>query len=83
MPKLKEGDTTPDPQAWCNGFVEGMAYHREDWATLLSTELGFDMMVPILLTSDPDEIQTSTDRRNDSKLRDSGRMARRLLKQPT
>lgn len=22
MPKLKEGDTTPDPQTWCNGFVE-------------------------------------------------------------
>jgi hypothetical protein len=20
MPKLKEGDTTPDPQTWCNGF---------------------------------------------------------------
>jgi hypothetical protein len=25
MPKLKEGD----PQTWCNGFVEAMAYHRE------------------------------------------------------
>ncbi len=25
MPKLKEGDTTPDPQTWCNGFVEAMA----------------------------------------------------------
>jgi hypothetical protein len=24
MPKLKEGDTTPDPQTWCNGFVEGV-----------------------------------------------------------
>src|SRR5271167_4558824 len=32
MPKLKEGDTTPDPQTRCNGFVEGMAYKRENWA---------------------------------------------------
>jgi hypothetical protein len=36
MPKLKEGDTTPDPQTWRNGFVEAMAYHREDWVPLLS-----------------------------------------------
>ena len=28
MPKLKEGDTTPDPQNCCNGFGEAMAYHR-------------------------------------------------------
>jgi len=26
MPKLKEGDTTPDPQTWCNGFVEAMVF---------------------------------------------------------
>jgi hypothetical protein len=32
MPKLKEGDTTPDPQTRCNGFVEGMAYKRGNWA---------------------------------------------------
>src|ERR1700687_4688951 len=32
MLKLKEGDTTPDPQPRCNGFVEGMAYKRENWA---------------------------------------------------
>src|SRR5271166_5328906 len=32
MPKLKEGDTTPDPQTRCNGFVEGMAYKRKNWA---------------------------------------------------
>ena len=37
MPKLKGGDTTPDPQTWCNGFVEAMAHHREDWVPLLST----------------------------------------------
>ena len=40
MPKLKEGDTTPDPQTWCNGFVEGMAYHREKWEPLLSAKGG-------------------------------------------
>ena len=55
MPKLKEGDTTPDPQTWCNGFVEAMAYHREDWAPLLSAEFGFERIAPILMTSDPDE----------------------------
>jgi yecA family protein len=55
MPKLKEGDTTPDPQTWCNGFVEGMAYNREKWVPLLSTKWGFEMMAPILMTSDPDE----------------------------
>ncbi len=41
MPRLKEGDTTPDPQTWCNGFVEGMAYHRETWEPLLATGYGF------------------------------------------
>jgi yecA family protein len=55
MPKLKEGDTTPDPQTWCNGFVEGMAYNRENWLPLLSTEGGFKRIAPILMTSDPDE----------------------------
>jgi hypothetical protein len=55
MPKLKEGDTTPDPQTWCNGFVEAMAYHREDWVPLLSTEAGFLRIAPILMTSDPEE----------------------------
>jgi uncharacterized protein len=55
MPKLKEGDTTPDPQTWCNGFVEGMAFNRDRWAPLFSSEFGFAMLVPILMTSDPDE----------------------------
>jgi uncharacterized protein len=55
MPKLKEGDTTPDPQTWCNGFVEGMAYHQEDWKPILTTEDGFLALAPILMTSDPDE----------------------------
>src|ERR1700730_16197833 len=55
MPKLKEGDTTPDPQTWCNGFVEAVAYHREAWVPLLSTEAGFLRIAPILMTSDPDE----------------------------
>jgi uncharacterized protein len=55
MPRLKEGDTTPDPQTWCNGFVEAMAYHREDWEPFLATERGFQALAPILMTSDPDE----------------------------
>jgi uncharacterized protein len=55
MPKLREGDTTPDPQTWCNGFVEGMAYHREKWEPLLSAKGGFERIAPILMTSDPDE----------------------------
>jgi yecA family protein len=55
MPKLKEGDTTPDPQTWCNGFVEGMAYHREDWKPMLTREVGFLALAPIMMTSDPDE----------------------------
>jgi uncharacterized protein len=55
MPKLKEGDTTPDPQTWCNGFVEGMAYNRENWAPIFATKFGFERIAPILMTSDPDE----------------------------
>ena len=55
MPKLKEGDTTPDPQTWCNGFVEGMAYNREDWKPIFATKFGFERVAPILMTSDPDE----------------------------
>jgi uncharacterized protein len=55
MPKLKEGDTTPDPQTWCNGFVEGVAYNRENWAPLFATKFGFERIAPILMTSDPDE----------------------------
>ena len=55
MPKLEEGVTTPDPQTWCNGFVEAMAYHREDWVPLLSTEGGFMRVAPIMMTSDPGE----------------------------
>ena len=55
MPKLKEGDTTPDPQTWCNGFVEGMEYHRENWEPLIATEFGFEMIAPILMTFNPDE----------------------------
>jgi uncharacterized protein len=52
MPALhgKEGDTTPDPQTWCNGFVEGMAYQREDWAPLLTHRSRF-----FGGRSDPDE----------------------------
>ena len=53
MPKLNEGDTTPDPQTWCKGFFEAMAYHREAWVPLLSTEAGFLRIAPILMTSDP------------------------------
>jgi uncharacterized protein len=55
MPKLKEGDTTPDPQTWCNGFVEGMAYNRENWEPIFATKFGFERVAPILMTSDPDE----------------------------
>jgi uncharacterized protein len=55
MPRLKEGDTTPDPQTWCNGFLEAMAYHREDWEEFLATEAGSQALAPILMTSDPDE----------------------------
>jgi hypothetical protein len=55
MPKLKEGDTTPDRQTWCNGFVEGMAYNRENWAPIFATTFGFERIAPILMTSDPDE----------------------------
>ena len=32
-----------------------MAYHREDWVPLLSTEAAFLRIAPILMTSDPEE----------------------------
>jgi uncharacterized protein YecA (UPF0149 family) len=44
-----------DAVGWYNGFVEGMAYHREDWKPSLTTEAGFLALAPILMTSDPDE----------------------------
>lgn len=53
-PKLKKGDTTPDPRTWCLGFVEAMMYHREDWEPLLSMEGGFLAVAPIVMTVDPD-----------------------------
>ncbi len=55
MPRLKEGDTTPDPQTWCNGFVEAMEYYREDWERCLATEAGSIAIAPILMTSNPEE----------------------------
>lgn len=55
MPKMKEGDTTPDPQTWCNGFVEAMTYYREDWERFIATEPGFLAVAPIIMTSDPEE----------------------------
>jgi yecA family protein len=51
-PRLKEGDPTPDPRAWCDGFVEAMTYYREDWDKFLATEAGSIELAPILLTSD-------------------------------
>ena len=55
LPRLREGDDTPDPQTWCNGFVEGMAYNRDEWKPLLGARGGFEMLAPILMTSDPEE----------------------------
>ena len=51
MPKLKEGDKTPDPQTWCNGFVEGMGYNPENWAPIFATKFGLERIAPILMTS--------------------------------
>ena len=51
-PRLKEGDDTPNPRSWCLGFVEAMAYYREDWKPLLST--AFPLVAPIVMTADPD-----------------------------
>jgi yecA family protein len=55
MPRLAEGDDTPDPKTWCNGFVEGMADNRDQWKPLLEARGGFEMAAPILMTSDPEE----------------------------
>jgi yecA family protein len=52
QPKLKEGDTTPDPQTWCRGFVEAMEYHEEKWTPFFKSENGFGILAPILLTAD-------------------------------
>ena len=51
-PKLKEGDSSPNPRSWCLGFVEAMAYYREDWKPLLST--AFPVVAPIVMTAEPD-----------------------------
>ena len=57
LPGLPKGDDSPDPQTWCNGFVEGMAYDRDNWKPLLGAQGGFEMVAPILFTSDPEEWQ--------------------------
>ena len=36
LPGLREGDNTPDPRTWCSGFVEAMAYTRDEWGPLAS-----------------------------------------------
>jgi uncharacterized protein len=55
MPGLAKGDDTPDPQTWCNGFVEGMAYRRDEWKLIFEASGGFEMVAPIMMTSDPEE----------------------------
>jgi yecA family protein len=55
LPGLPEGDDTPDPQTWCSGFVEGMAYNSDGWKPLLEVRGGFEMLAPIMMTSDPEE----------------------------
>jgi yecA family protein len=52
QPKLKEGDTTPDPRTWCRGFLEAMEYHEEKWTPFLKSENGLGIVGPILLTAD-------------------------------
>ena len=53
--KAEGGRHPPDPQTWCNGFVEAMDYYREDWEKFLATEAGFPTLAAIIMTSDPDE----------------------------
>jgi uncharacterized protein len=52
QPKLREGDTTPDPQAWCRGFLEGMERHQDRWNSFLKSRHGFGILAPILLSAD-------------------------------
>ena len=49
--KLDEGDATPDPQAWCRGFLDGMEYHEEDWNPFFKSRNGFGILAPILLSA--------------------------------
>jgi len=55
QPKLKEGDTTPDPQAWCLGFLEAMEYRKKEWTPFFESQNGFGIFAPILITADGGE----------------------------
>jgi uncharacterized protein len=55
QPKLEEGDTTPDPQAWCQGFLQAMEYREEQWTPFLESQNNFEILAPILITADGGE----------------------------
>ena len=48
----KEGTTTPNARSWCFGFIEALAYYREDWKPFLST--AFPVVALIVTTAYPD-----------------------------
>ena len=52
LPKLNEGDTTPDPRSWCRGFIEAMEYHQNEWTPFFRSQNSFGMFAPILLNAD-------------------------------
>jgi uncharacterized protein len=57
QPKLNEGDTTPDPQAWCRGFLEAMEHHEKEWTPFLNSQNAFGIIAPILITADGGELE--------------------------
>jgi uncharacterized protein len=52
QPKSKEGDPTPDPQAWCQGFLEAMKYRQKEWTPFLESQNSFGILAPIFITAD-------------------------------
>jgi yecA family protein len=52
QPKLNEGDATPDPRAWCQGFLGAMEYRQKEWMPFLESRNSFGILAPILITAE-------------------------------
>jgi yecA family protein len=51
QPRLKEGETTPDPESWCRGFLEAMQYQEEAWTPFLEAPGSMGILAPIVFTA--------------------------------
>jgi uncharacterized protein len=56
-----EGKLEPIAEAWCDGFLEGMLLRRKEWDSLFADEESAILLGPILVFTDPKELQQVLD----------------------